>query len=128
MKPLQFKVPGTTKALPFPNDSAAVMQSLQDYLAYKKGQDKQQDSDSIFNAFKGKLPMPRYKGNNGNGFDIYESTVDNMPLLVPDKNNDAMQPTGPSEKIPKLENWYKGAEQLPNYQYYRKPLPVKPYR
>lgn len=27
------------------------------------------------------------KGNNGNGFDIYESTVDNMPVLVPDKEN-----------------------------------------
>ncbi len=128
LKPLVFKTPGLTKTLSFNKDSAAVMQSLQDYLAFKKGQNKQQDTDSVFNVFREKLPMPRYKGNNGNGFDIYESTVDNMPLLVPDKNNDAVPSTVPGEKTPKLENWFKGPEQLPNYQYYRKPLPVRPYR
>ena len=128
LKPLLFKTPGLTKTLPFNNDSAAVIQTLQDYLAFKKEQKQQQDPDSVFNVFRGKLPMPRYKGNNSSGFDIYESTVDNMPLLVPDKNNDAVPSTVPVEKMPKLENWYKVPEQLPNYQYYRKPLPVRPYR
>lgn len=30
---------------------------------------------------------PVYKGNNGKGFDIYGSRVDNMPLLIPDSTN-----------------------------------------
>jgi hypothetical protein len=30
---------------------------------------------------------PVYKGNNGKGFDIYGSRVDNMPVLMPDSTN-----------------------------------------
>jgi hypothetical protein len=30
---------------------------------------------------------PVYKGNNGKGFDIYGSRVDNMPMLIPDSTN-----------------------------------------
>ena len=50
------------------------------------------------------------KGNNGEGFDIYESAQDNMPILVPDKDNTAKMPvviTGiPSKRIkliPRME-------------------------
>lgn len=38
------------------------------------------------NAFTVKPPMPVYKGNNGQGFDIYESRIDGMPTLVPDSS------------------------------------------
>lgn len=30
---------------------------------------------------------PKYLGNNGKGFNMYESQVDNMPILVPDSSN-----------------------------------------
>lgn len=33
---------------------------------------------------------PVYKGNNGRGFDVYESTIDNMPILMPDSANRAL--------------------------------------
>ena len=38
------------------------------------------------NAITTKPLPPVYKGNNGKGFDIYESKVDNMPMLVPDSS------------------------------------------
>jgi len=41
------------------------------------------------NAFTQKSLPPVYLGNNNMGFDIYESMVDNMPLLVPDSSNAA---------------------------------------
>ena len=30
---------------------------------------------------------PVYMGNNGKGFDIYGSRIDNMPMLIPDSTN-----------------------------------------
>lgn len=42
--------------------------------------------DNMPNAFISAGP-PVYKGNNGNGFDLYQSPVDNMPLLMPDSSN-----------------------------------------
>ena len=41
------------------------------------------------NAFTQKSLPPVYLGNNDKGFDIYESKVDNMPMLVPDSSNAA---------------------------------------
>jgi hypothetical protein len=38
------------------------------------------------NVFTVKPLPPVYKGNNGQGFDIYESRVDGMPTLVPDSS------------------------------------------
>ncbi len=35
---------------------------------------------------------PKYLGNNGKGFNIYESQVDNMPILVPDSTNRNIMP------------------------------------
>lgn len=42
----------------------------------------------IANASVLRLPSPLvYKGNNGKGFDIYESGIDGMPVLMPDSAN-----------------------------------------
>lgn len=54
---------------------------------------KQSPIDNMPNAIKVQ-PFPSansvYKGNNGEGFDIYGSGVDNMPVLMPDSVNAAM--------------------------------------
>lgn len=55
---------------------------LKDYL--KKSQ---LPYNGMPNAITTKPLPPVYKGNNGKGFDIYESKVDNMPMLVPDSSN-----------------------------------------
>jgi len=50
------------------------------------------------NAIKTKPLPPVYLGNNNKGFDIYESQVDKMPVLVPDSINAASIPlTKPSD-------------------------------
>jgi hypothetical protein len=42
-----------------------------------------------------------YKGNNGEGFDIYGSGIDNMPVLMPDSANAAMLRLGKVARKPK---------------------------
>lgn len=46
------------------------------------------------NALNSKDPAYKMqlKGNNGAGFDLYESATDNMPILVPDKSNTSRMP------------------------------------
>jgi hypothetical protein len=118
-----FKSPFSLKHPPsiLKNDSADVIKFLQNHRSYLSDNNKALENGYQFNAFPEKLPMPAYKGNNGAGFDIYESTVDNMPLLVPDKTNPAIKPN-----TPKLENFYRVPEQTPGYQIYKTPQLVKP--
>ena len=56
------------------------------------------------NAIKIKPQPDVYRGNNGQGFDIYESSIDNMPILKPDKNNGSNMPVlkfeTPEKNIP----------------------------
>ena len=44
------------------------------------------------NAIRTKPLPPVYLGNNNKGFDMYESRVDRMPMLVPDSINAASIP------------------------------------
>lgn len=49
--------------------------------------------DHMPNAISPLKPLSQqqvYKGNNGIGFDIYESKIDHMPVLMPDSANEAM--------------------------------------
>lgn len=39
------------------------------------------------NALKGFHDAQQKVGNNGKGFDVYQSSVDNMPVLKPDAQN-----------------------------------------
>lgn len=43
-------------------------------------------NNSMPNAITVKPAPPVYRGNNGKGFDIYDSRIDNMPILVPDSS------------------------------------------
>ena len=45
--------------------------------------------DTMPNAITLPSLPPVYDGNNGRGFDIYRSQVDNMPILMPDSANAA---------------------------------------
>lgn len=47
------------------------------------------DSIIMPNVLKGQNLELKYQSNNGQGFDIYESGFDRMPVLIPDKNNAA---------------------------------------
>ncbi len=53
---------------------------------------KQVPDFGIPNAIKIKPQSDVYRGNNGQGFDIYDSPIDNMPILKPDKNNGSNMP------------------------------------
>ena len=69
--------------------SSAILQDtntlkLKDYL-----NKNQLPYNGMPNAFTQKSLPPVYLGNNNKGFDIYESRVDNMPMLVPDSSNAA---------------------------------------
>ncbi|HJV20796.1 MAG TPA: hypothetical protein VJ552_13010 [Sediminibacterium sp.] len=62
----------------------------------------QRNRSEIPNALSGKDPAYKMqlKGNNGEGFDLYESAVDNMPILVPDKSNTSRMPVVISTPAP----------------------------
>ena len=113
------------------NDTSS-FRKLLEYLQKNKNQPTQ---DGMPNGFIGNLPALTYKGNNGMGSDIYESGIDNMPLLVPDGQSKDKMPIagfskiqGQKSKIVELPiDSESPAIQSPLYinpKYYRKP--VKP--
>lgn len=62
------------------------------------------NEEKIPNAYKAyQQPAFIYKGNNGSGFDIYESTLDGMSTIRPDKNNKSLMPTIGYLYNPKIE-------------------------
>lgn len=50
---------------------------------------KEPVNNNMPNALNMNTPPPVYNGNNGLGFDIYRSQIDNMPVLLPDSVNAA---------------------------------------
>jgi hypothetical protein len=46
-------------------------------------------NNSMPNALNMNTPPPVYDGNNDQGFDVYRSQIDNMPVLLPDSANAA---------------------------------------
>lgn len=55
---------------------------------------QQETENNIPNALrKQQAPAFVYKGNNGSGFDLYQSTLDGMAVICPDKNNKHAIPT-----------------------------------
>lgn len=132
----QPRMPITLKIIPgsrsnLSDSNAAKIDALvKSFVQARQGLLNQQYiPDSIPNAFTEKLPFPVYKGNNGKGFDLYESTMDNMPMLVPDKNNIADNDKMPGSMPNRLDNWYKVPEKprsIPFNQYKMPPL-AKPF-
>jgi hypothetical protein len=70
--------------------------------------------DNMPNAITLKQAPPVYRGNNGRGFDIYESTLDGMPVLIPDSSNKASLNNGTVKKL-------QGVYQVPNSRIYMVP-------
>jgi hypothetical protein len=70
--------------------------------------------DNMPNAFTKKTSPPVYKGNNGHGFDIYESSIDGMPVLMPDSSNKASLDNGSVKKL-------QGGYQMPGSKIYMVP-------
>ena len=54
------------------------------------GSKKSTKDTTMPNVLKGQNLGLQYKSNNGQGFDIYESGVDRMPVLMPDNANKTM--------------------------------------
>ncbi len=50
--------------------------------------------DKMPNGLKEKIQVMIYKGNNGRGGSIYQSTLDNMLLVAPDSSFKYNMPTG----------------------------------
>lgn len=78
----------------FPNPPVDPNAKKHDSLALLNSLSKRQSTvDRMPNAIAVQpFPSPNnaYKGNNGDGFDMYESTIDKMPVLMPDSVNAAM--------------------------------------
>lgn len=72
------------------------------------------DSVIMPNAFKGKNFGLLYQSNNGQGFDIYESDVDRMPVLMPDKTNTTSLGMNKTQNQPSLLPFRKYQPVLPN--------------
>jgi hypothetical protein len=72
------------------------------------------DSLIMPNALKGQNFGLKYQSNNGQGFDIYQSGVDRMPVLVPDKNNMASLEMIKTQNQPSLLPLRKYQPILPN--------------
>lgn len=72
------------------------------------------DSIIMPNALKGQNFGLKYQSNNGQGFDIYESGMDRMPVLVPDKNNMASLEIIKTQNQPSLLPLRKYQPILPN--------------
>ncbi|MEY2903902.1 MAG: hypothetical protein RLY89_3008 [Bacteroidota bacterium] len=72
------------------------------------------DSLIMPNALKGQNFGLKYQSNNGQGFDIYQSGVDRMPVLVPDKNNMASLEKIKTQNQPSLLPLRKYQPILPN--------------
>jgi hypothetical protein len=70
--------------------------------------------DNMPNAISSKAIPPVYKGNNGRGFDIYESQLDGMPVLMPDSANKASLNNGSVKKS-------QGVYQMPGNRLYLVP-------
>ncbi len=80
---------GKSKTAITPIVSSAILQDtntlkLRDYL-----NKNQLPYNGMPNVITQKSLPSAYHGNNNKGFDIYESRVDNMPMLVPDSSNAA---------------------------------------
>lgn len=72
------------------------------------------DSIIMPNALKGQNFGLKYQSNNGQGFDIYQSGVDRMPVLMPDKNNMASLEIIKTQNQPSLLPLRKYQPILPN--------------
>ena len=53
------------------------------------------------NAIKVTTEKPVYRGNNGQGFDVYESQLDRMGILMPDSTNQPKMPVLGYQQIQK---------------------------
>jgi hypothetical protein len=56
---------------------------------------KQRSVDNMPNALQGRQDKLQLIGNNSQGFDLYQSSIDNMMILKPDANNAASLNTMP---------------------------------
>jgi hypothetical protein len=77
--------------------------ALKDSIKIKQLREEQKKQAALLQLLQGKTapinnnmpnairdtPPPVYNGNNGQGFDVYRSQVDNMPILMPDSVNAA---------------------------------------
>ncbi len=81
------------KALPLPHAGSILM----DAIILPK---KQNPFDNMPNAITRKIQPDVYVGNNGNGFDIYRSQMDNMPVAKPDKSFTSNMPVFNYQLLP----------------------------
>ena len=87
--PKQKKLP---KSKLFPVDS---LKAYQKYLQLQpKAFNRQNNMPNALTLQQQDFLKPIYKGNNGNGLDIYASPLDSMPVVWADSTFTANMPTG----------------------------------
>ena len=83
------------KTVPLPQTGSILM----DTIIFPK---KQNPYDNMPNAIIRKSQPDVYVGNNGNGFDIYRSQIDNMPVAKPDKSFTSNMPVFNYQLLPDI--------------------------
>ena len=82
------------KAFEMPHTNSLLMDTV---ILFPK---KQIPYDNMPNAIIRKAQPDVYVGNNGNGFDIYRSQIDNMPVAKPDKSFSSNMPVFDYQLLP----------------------------
>ena len=91
--PKQKKSPMTKLYLG--NDSAAVSNLFKRYrLNQQFSQSPYNNMPNAINQQQVTYLKPVFRNNNGNGFDVYESPLDSMPIVKPDATFSSNMPTG----------------------------------
>jgi hypothetical protein len=96
----QMSYPPIATPMPFATN-------IQDTILQRRKMESQNNKmpyTGMPNSLTNTLP-PVYKGNNNRGFDLYESPLDQMPILIPDSTNVYKMPN----KILKLTEKNEGA-------------------
>lgn len=91
-----------------------------DTLPFYKNFDKRLPYNGMPNMITVKPIPPVYKGNNAKGFDIYESPMDNMPILVPDSEFQTKMPNpfSPPQKL--VDSTTQLPNRIPGFLYKKK--------
>lgn len=107
----------------------SVLQPLieKDTFPQNKSFDKRLPYQGIPNVMTVKPIPPVYKGNNQQGFDIYESPIDNMSILRPDSGFQSAMPNPLAKAQRTGDSILTSPRRIPDF-FYRKKWQPKTYK
>lgn len=107
----------------------SVLQPLieKDTFPQNKSFDKRLPYQGIPNVITVKPIPPVYQGNNQHGFDIYESPIDNMPIIRPDSGFQSAMPNPLARSQRTGDSILTAPRKIPDFLY-RKQWPPNRYK